>query len=248
MTNNTLNKAVEAIRTALKDEAALKAATDTMRASWATAYAATRTAQEAGQTQAVIGKAAKVSPATVGDMLTAAGLHASCWDVLDLLPARQGVRFTTLHSLVAGARKASGTPAVRAIIADAARKAAGIPREDGQEPDAAQVARVWAAAVRKLHEASAGKPKAAQEPATGDGAGEAAQEPTGDGVASQEPTEPPTLDGRLTALAHEAFALREAVAAGGACTREAMAAAMQEAGHLARDLAEALSNTARATA
>ena len=215
-----------------------------MRQAWATAYIATRTAQEAGQTQAVIGKAAKVSPATVGDMLTAAGIHPSAWEVLDLLPARQGVRFTTLHSLVAGARKASGTPAVRAIIADAARKAQGIPREDGQEPDAEQVARVWASAVRKLHEASGSKPKPAQEPATG----EEAQEPTPVAETATGEEEPPTLDGRLVAFAHEAFALREAIAHGGACSRESLSAAMQEAGALARDIAEALSNTARATA
>ena len=249
MTNNTLNRAVEAIKSALASEAALITAQRDMRSAWASAYAATRTAQESGQTQAVIGNAAKVSHATVGDMLTAAGLHPSAWDVLEVLPARQGVRFTTLHSLVAGARKGAGTAAVREIIASAAKRAAGIPREDGQEPDPAQVAKAWAAAVRKLWEASAAKPKAtAQEPATGAQepvTGEDAQEPTGDSPTAQEP---PTLDGRLAAFASEAFALREAIAQGGTCSRESLSAAMREAGSLARDIAEALSNTARATA
>ena len=251
MSSNTLSNAVAAIRSAMESEAALVQAQRGMRSAWADAYAKVRTAQESGQTQATIGKAAKVSAATVGDMLTAAGLHPSSWDVLDVLPARQGVRFTTLHSLVAGARKASGTPAVREIIATAARKAAGVPHEDGVEPDPAQVAKVWSAAIRKLWEASAAKPKASAEPASGpqdDASGETDQEDTGADNVAQEASEPPTLDGRLVAFAHEAFALREAIAHGGACSRESLSAAMQEAGALARDIAEALSNTARATA
>jgi hypothetical protein len=247
MSTATLTAAVAAIRAAIAAETALMDAQRDMRKSWAAAYVATRNAQEAGQSQAVIGKAAKVSAATVGDMLTAATIHPSGWEVLDLLPARQGVRFTTLHSLVAGARKATDTATVREIIAGAAAKARALPREEGQEPDATAVAKVWAACVRKIHEAS-GTPKAPktpqeppQEPGAGDGG---SQEPEG----PQEPQEPPTLDGRLVAFAHEAFALREAVAHGAACSRESMAAAMQEAGALARDLADALSNTARATA
>lgn len=250
MTNNNLDRAVKAIRAALADEAALADATRAMRTSWAAAYAATRTAQEAGQTQATIGKAAKVSPATVGDYLTAAGLHPSAWDVLDILPARQGVRFTTLHSLVAGARKASGTPTVREIIATAARKAAGVPREDGQEPDAAQVAKVWAAAIRKLWEASAAKTKAAegQTGQTGQEDGQEGQTGQETGQEDGQTDGPPSLDGRLSAFAAEAFALREAIAHGAGCSRENLAAAMQEARDLARDIAETLSNTARATA
>ena len=253
--SNTLSNAVTAIRAALDSEAALVAAHQGMRSAWADAYVKVRAAQETGQTQATIGKAAKVSPATVGDMLTAAGLHPSTWDVLEVLPARQGVRFTTLHSLVAGARKASGTPAVREIIAAAAKRAAGIPREDGQEPDPAQIAKAWAAAVRKLWEASAAKAKAPKVPDSGDqepGGGDQepgdGQEPGGPQGAASGDQEPPTLDGRLSAFAAEAFALREAIAHGGACSREAMHAAMTEARDLTRDLAEALSNTARATA
>lgn len=253
MTTNTLSMAVTAIRSAIESEAALITAQRGMRSAWSDAYVKVRAAQESGQTQATIGKAAKVSPATVGDMLTAAGLHPSSWDVLDILPARQGVRFTTLHSLVSGARKASGTPAVREIIAAAAKKAAGVPREDGQEPDADQVAKVWAAAVRKLWEASAAKPKApkvpdgSQEPDGGQESG-GSQESANGSQEPTEPTEPPTLDGRLAEFAAEAFALREAIANGAACSRESLHAAMREAGDLARDIAQALSNTARATA
>jgi len=253
MTSTTLTTAVKAIRVALDSEAALITAQRGMRSARADAYVAVRSAQESGQTQATIGKAAKVSPATVGDMLTAAGLHPSAWDVLDILPARQGVRFTTLHSLVAGARKGAGTPAVREIIATAAKKAAGVPREDGAEPDPAQVAKVWAAAIRKLWDASAAKPKGKQTGQEGQEGqtGQTGQEGSQEGQTGQEDGQedaPPSLDGRLSAFAREAFALREAIAHGGACSREHMAAAMQEARDLARDLAEALSNTARATA
>jgi hypothetical protein len=246
--NGTLNAAVTAIRAALDSEAALIHAQRGMRDAWTAAYAATRVAQENGQTQAVIGKQAKVSPATVGDYLTAATIHPSAWTVLEVLPARQGVRFTTLHSLVAGARKSAGTPAVREIIAAAAAKARAIPREDGQEPDAEAVAKVWAACVRKLHDASGTPKKNAQEPpqepqepATGDDG----QEPTGGETVAQEP---PTLDKRLGEFAAEAFALREAIAHGGACSRESLAAAMNEARALVHDIAAELSNTARATA
>ena len=180
-TNKALTVAVAAIRDALATEAALAAAVTGMRSAWVTAYAATRTAQDAGQTQADIGKAAKVSPATVGDYLTASGIHASAWDVLETLPARQGVRFTTLHSLVAGARKASGTPAVREIIADASAKVRDIPREDGAAPDADRVARIWAAAIRKLWDASAVKAKKVTPPPPNTGEGGTGEGGTGKG-------------------------------------------------------------------
>jgi hypothetical protein len=87
-----------------------------------------------------------------------------------------------------------------------------------------------------------------QEPGDGDQEPGDGQEPEGSQGADSGAQEPPTLDKRLTAFAAEAFALREAVANGAACSREAMHAAMTEARDLTRDLAEALSNTARATA
>ena len=236
--NGTLTAAVAAIRDALALEVALEDARRGMRSAWLTAYAATRTAQEAGQTQADIAKGAKVSAATVGDYLTAASVPATAWDALELLPARQGVRFTTVHSLVAGARKASGTPKVREIIADASAKVRAIPSEDGAAPDPERVAKVWAAAMRKLWEASA-KAKAKPEPV-------ATTEPTG---ATTEPTEPkpeptepeaPTLNSRVLKLAAECGAVRLALSGGGAVDRKALAALQRESAELARDVARML--------
>ena len=233
-----LHAAVSAIRDALATEAALADAQRGMRSAWAKAYAATRTAQEAGQSQADIGKGAKVSAATVGDYLTAASVHPSAWDALESLPARQGVRFTTVHSLIAGARKASGTPAVREIIAGAASKVRDLPHEDGTAPDTERVAKVWATAVRKLWDASA-KPKAKPEPV-------ATTEPTG---ATTEPTEPkpeptepeaPTLNSRVLKLAAECGAVRLALSGGGVVDRKALAALQREAAQLARDVAAML--------
>lgn len=238
MTSTMLSAAVAAIRDALATEAALEDARRGMRSAWAKAYAATRTAQDAGQSQADIGKAAKVSAATVGDYLTASGIHASAWDVLDVLPARQGVRYSTVHSLVAGARKASGTPKVREIIADASAKVRDIPREEGATPDPERVAKVWAAAVRKLWEASA-KPKATTEPT----------EPTEPTTGTTEPTEPkpeptepeaPTLNARVLKLAAECGAVRLALSGGGAVDRKALAALQRESAQLARDVAAML--------
>ena len=238
MSSNTmLNAAVSAIRDALATEAALADAQRGMRSAWAKAYAATRTAQEAGQSQADIGKGAKVSAATVGDYLTAASVHPSAWDALESLPARQGVRFTTVHSLVAGARKASGTPAVREIIADASAKVRNLPHEDGAAPDAERVAKVWATAVRKLWDASA-KPKAKPEPV-------ATTEPEPKPEATEpkpEATEPeaPTLNSRVLKLAAECGAVRLALSGGGAIDRKALAALQRESAQLARDVAAML--------
>ena len=245
-TNKALTVAVAAIRDALATEAALAAAVTGMRSAWATAYAATRTAQEAGQTQADIGKAAKVSPATVGDYLTASGIHASAWDVLETLPARQGVRFTTLHSLVAGARKASGTPAVREIIADASAKVRNLPHEDGAAPDAERVAKVWAAAIRRMWEASAVKakkvtpppPPPVEPPADNDGQGDGKGDGQGDGQTGE--PDAPTLHSRVLRLAAECGAVRVALSGGGAVSREALNALQREAGQLARDVADML--------
>lgn len=245
--NTMLTNAVAAIRDALATEAALADAQRGMRSAWAKAYAATRTAQDAGQSQADIGKAAKVSAATVGDYLTASGIHASAWDVLDVLPARQGVRFTTVHSLVAGARKSSGTPKVREIIADASAKVRDIPREDGATPDPERVAKVWASAVRKLWEASA-KPKAVTEPTEPTEPAKGATEPT---EPKPEPTEPeaPTLNSRVLKLAAECGAVRLALSGGGAVDRKALAALQREAAQLARDVAGMLTPEAgKATA
>lgn len=238
MNNATLTKAVAAIRAALETEAALEDARKGMRTAWHAAYAATRTAQESGQTQADIGKAAKVSPATVGDMLTAAGIHPAAWDTLDTLPARQGVRFTSLHSLVAGARKASGTPAVREIIAGAVAKVRDIPRENGADPDPERVAKVWGAAIRKLWDASAKKaaPKATTE----------TTEPVeSEPVQATEP-EPPTLDARVLRLAGDCEAIRQAIHGGGAVERASLAALQREAAQLARDIAAMLAPTTKA--
>lgn len=246
MTSKTLSTAVAAIRDALALEVALEDARRGMRAAWLTAYAATRTAQEAGQTQADIGKGAKVSAATVGDYLTAASLPATAWDVLETLPARQGVRFTTIHSLVAGARKASGTPRVREIIADAVSKVRDIPREDGGQPDPDRVARVWAAAVRKLWEASS-KPKQQTPPPpnTGDGEGEGQGdggnlEGQGDGGATEPPA--PTLHTRVLKLAAECGAVRLALSGGGAVSREALVALGRQSRDLAHDIAAMLAD------
>ena len=226
--SKALSNAVAAIRDALALEVELEDVRRGMRTAWLSAYAATRTAQEAGQTQADIAKGAKVSAATVGDYLTAASVPATAWDALELLPARQGVRFTTVHSLIAGARKASGTPAVREIIADASSKVRAIPSEDGAAPDPERVAKVWAAAMRKLWEASA-KAKAKPEPA-------ASTEPKG---ATTEPTEPeaPTLNARVLKLAAECGAVRLALSGGGTVDRKALAALQRESAQLARDVA-----------
>ena len=248
MTTTMLTAAVTAIRSALDAESALEDARRDMRGKWHAAYAATRAAQQSGQTQAVIGQKAKVSAATVGDYLTAASLPAVCWETLDLLPARQGSRFTTLHSLVAGARKANGTPAVREIIAEAAAKVRDIPRQDGAEPDAERVARIWAAAVRKLHAATvppAAPPAPPAESTTGDGDGEGEGE--GEETVSA-PAEPPTLDARVLKLAGECEAVRIALSGGGAVSRDALANLQREAAQLARDVAAMLSNTARKSA
>lgn len=246
-TNKALTVAVTAIRDALATEAALEDARKGMRKAWDAAYAATRAAQDAGQTQADIGKAAKVSPATVGDYLTASGIHASAWDVLETLPARQGVRFTSLHSLVAGARKASGTPAVREIIADAAGKVRDIPREDGAAPDADRVARVWAAAVRKLWDASAVKAKKVTPPppppntgegGTGEGEG-------GEGGTTTPPVVTDTLHARALRLAAECGAVRLALTGDASgVSRDALVALQRESAALAREVAGMLAPAA----
>lgn len=254
-TNKALTAAVAAIRDALATEAALEDARKGMRKAWDAAYAATRAAQDAGQTQADIGKAAKVSPATVGDYLTASGLHASAWDVLETLPARQGVRFTTLHSLVAGARKASGTPAVREIIADASTKVRNLPHEDGAAPDAERVARVWAAAIRKMWEASAVKAKKVTPPPPSTGEGGTGEGGTGEGEGGEGgETTPPvvtdTLHARALRLAAECGAVRLALTGDASgVSRDALVALQRESAALAREVAGMLApTTAKATA
>lgn len=252
MTSNTmLTAAVAAIRDALATEAALADAQRGMRSAWAKAYAATRTAQDAGQSQADIGKAAKVSAATVGDYLTASGIHASAWDVLDVLPARQGVRYSTVHSLVAGARKASGTPKVREIIADASAKVRDIPREDGATPDPERVAKVWAAAVRKLWEASAAKAKTVTPPPppphTGEGSGSG--EGSGEGSGSGEDAAPVTdsLHTRVLRLAAECGAIRLALTGDtSGVARGAWQALLRETRPLSHDIAAMLDATQEA--
>jgi len=249
--SKALNIAVAAIRDAVAADKALADAKATARSSWLTAYARSKDAQENGVSQADIGKGSGVGAVTVGDMLTASAIPASGWDILETLPARQGRRFTTMHSLVAAARKASTSATVRAIIADAAGKVAGIPRVDGAEPDADQVAKAWATCVRKLWETSGKKKESGkkdQTPPADPPAGNVDDDNEETGETAPEPQEPPTLDKRLAAYAAESRALQDAIAHGAACSRESMAAAMQGAGALARDLAEALSNTARATA
>lgn len=250
-TNKALTAAVAAIRDALATEAALEDARKGMRKAWDAAYAATRAAQDAGQTQADIGKAAKVSPATVGDYLTASGLHASAWDVLETLPARQGVRFTTLHSLVAGARKASGTPVVREIIADASAKVRNLPHEDGAALDAERVAKVWAAAIRKMWDASAVKAKKVTPPpppntgegGTGEGEG-------GEGGETTPPVVTDTLHARALRLAAECGAVRLALTGDASgVSRDALVALQRESAALAREVAGMLApTTAKATA
>lgn len=249
--NTMLTAAVAAIRDALATEAALAAAVTGMRSAWATAYAATRTAQDAGQSQADIGKGAKVSAATVGDYLTASGIHASAWDVLEVLPARQGVRFTTVHSLVAGARKSSGTPKVREIIADASAKVRDIPREDGVTPDPERVAKVWAAAVRKLWEASAVKPKQQTPPPPppndppadpGEGSGE------GSGSGEDDAPVTDSLHNRVLRLAAECGAIRLALTGDtSGVARSAWVALLRESRPLSHDVAAMLDATQEAS-
>ena len=237
----TLAAAVAAIRDALALEVALEDARRGMRGAWLAAYAATRTAQEAGQTQAEIGKAAKVSPATVGDYLTAAAIPAVAWDVLDTLPARQGVRFTTAHSLVASARKASGTAAVRQIIADATAKVRDIPREDGAAPDAERVAKVWGAAIRKLWDASVKRKVQAPPPPPADppaDPGEGGEGGTGSGEGGDTAPDPATsLHARVLKLSAECGAVRVALSGGHNVSRGALVALQREASQLARDVA-----------
>ena len=242
--NGTLAAAVTAIRDALALEVALEDARRGMRGAWLAAYAATRTAQEAGQTQAEIGKAAKVSPATVGDYLTAAAIPAVAWDVLDTLPARQGVRFTTAHSLVAGARKASGTPAVREIIADAVAKVRDIPREDGAAPDADRVAKVWGAAIRKLWDASVKKktqtppPPPPADPPADPGTGEGSTGSGEGGEGGDTAPDPATsLHARVLKLSAECGAVRVALSGGHSVSRGALVALQRETSQLARDVA-----------
>lgn len=253
MPSNTLTTAVAAIRDALATEAALEDARRGMRSAWAKAYAATRTAQEAGQSQADIGKGAKVSAATVGDYLTASGIHASAWDVLDVLPARQGVRYSTVHSLVAGARKASGTPKVREIIADASAKVRDIPREEGATPDPERVAKVWAAAVRKLWDASAVKPKQQtppppppNDPPADPGDGEETGSETGSETASAPATD--SLHTRVLRLAAECGAIRLALTGDtSGVARGAWQALLRETRPLSHDIAAMLDATQEAS-
>lgn len=239
--NKALAVAASAIRDAITTEAALEDARRGMRAAWDKAYAATRAAQEAGQTQADIGKAAKVSPATVGDYLTASGIHASAWDVLDTLPARKGVRFTSLHSLVAGARKGSDTATVRQIIADASAKVRDLPREDGASPDADRVAKAWAAAIRKLWDASAAKPQQQTppppppaDPPADPGDGETGETgSTGDTAPVND-----TLHTRVLRLAAECGAIRLALTGDtSGVARGAWVALLRETQPLSHDLA-----------
>ena len=237
-TNKALALAVAAIRDALATEAALEDARKGLRKAWDAAYAATRTAQDAGQTQAEIGKAAKVSPATVGDYLTASGIHASAWDALETLPARQGMRFTSLHSLVAGARKASGTPAVREIIAGAAGKVRDLPREDGAAPDADRVAKVWGAAVRKLWDASAVKAKKVTTPPPPPNTGAGGEGDQGGEGGTTTPPVTDTLHARALRLAAECGAVRLALTGDASgVSRDALVALQRESAALAREVA-----------
>lgn len=244
MTSTTLAKAVAAIRDAALADKALADARTTARSSWITAYARTKAAQEAGETQATIGKASGVGAVTVGDMLTASAIPASAWDVLDTLPARQGRRFTTVHSLVGGARKATDAATVRAIIADAAGKVAGIPRIDGADPDAEQVAKAWATCVRKLWDASGKKKETGKKdeetaPDTED------EETAPDAVNEETPDAPPSLDSRVLALAAECVAVRTALSGGASVTSDALGALVREASALTRDVSAILDAAAK---
>ena len=143
---------------------------------------------------------------------------------------------------MAGARKANGTAKVREIIADASAKVRDIPREDGAAPDPERVAKVWAAAVRKLWDMS-GKPKQQQTPPPPPPADPPA-DPNTDGADTDTETETTsTMQQRVLRLAAERGAVRLALSGGHVISRDALVALGRESRDLAHDIAAMLDAT-----
>lgn len=220
---------------------------------WGKAYAAVKADRSSGFTADAIAKALPTgsgckTAATITDMERAALFDCeAAWVALWALPVRKnGKRITTLHGLVAKARKTYGAGAAKvldAMILEAMDKAAGIvarSAESGdQEKAQTRAAETYAALVKKLDALTAPAKDDEETP------GETGETVTPDNVETgTDEEEPPSLDARVLRLAGEANALRAVlVAGGGMVTRDALIALLRSTGDLARDVADILGAT-----
>lgn len=208
---------------------------------WNAAYLAVAKDRKSATAQAIAdslpaGSGCK-SPATVTDMERAARIaHPDAWAALWRLPvAANGARVITLHGLIAKARKSAKAAAVDAAIGKALDAVAQAQEAD-EDKRGARIARAYSGLVGTLNTL---KPPAAP-PVEPDEDQEPDQEPAAT-VEREEDQEPPTIDGRVLALAEECARLRAILTGGGASVkRESLAALVREAGELSRDVSRIL--------
>jgi hypothetical protein len=248
--------ATAAIITAEETTAALAEYWARLSTDWGRAYAAVRWDRANGFTADAIAKALPAgsgckTAATITDMERAGAIDCkAAWVALWALPVRKnGKRITTLHGLIAKARKEYGRGAASVLdemIATATTKARVIVEkasESGdQERGQERASATYAALVKALDALTA---PVTDEAPTGED-----EVPTGNTVApdnvqtGMDEDEPPSLDARVLRLAGEANALRTVlVAGGGMVTRDALTALLRATGELSRDVADILGAT-----
>lgn len=209
---------------------------------WNAAYLAVAKDRKSATAQAIAdslpaGSGCK-SPATVTDMERAARIaHPDAWAALWRLPvAANGARVITLHGLIAKARKSAKSPAVDAAI-DKALDAVAQAGEADEDKRGARIARAYSGLVTTLNTLKPA-PKVEEPPADED-----PEEPADTVEPDEDPAseEPPTIDGRILALAEECARVRTILVSGGASVkRESLAALVREAGEMTRDVSRIL--------
>lgn len=240
----TSTKALTSPALITKAEAATGAIEDLIRKAatdWSAAYAAVAKDRKTATAKAIADSLPKgsgcSSPATITDMERAARIaDPAAWAALWRLPVpTNGARVTTLHGLIAKARKAArGVGPVDEAIGKALDAVAQAANADDDDKRAARIARAYSGLVNALNTL---KPPAAP-PVEPDADTDPAD------VVETEPeteTEPPTLDARALRLAGECDAVRTILIGGGASiTSDALVALQREAASLARDVARIL--------
>lgn len=210
---------------------------------WSAAYVAVAKDRKSGATADTIAKSLPAgsgckSPATITDMERAASMaHPDAWAALWRLPvSTNGARVITLHGLIAKARKsAKSVKPVDAAIAKALDAVAAAANADDEGKRAARVARAYSGLVSALHGMKA------EEVPSDPPADPPADPGDVDNVETETEAEPPTIDGRVLALAEECARLRAILTGGGASVkRESLAALVREAGELSRDVSRIL--------
>lgn len=241
----TSTKALTSPALITKAEAATGAIEDLIRQAatdWSAAYVAVAKDRKTATAKAIADSLPKgsgcSSPATITDMERAARIaDPAAWAALWRLPVpTNGARVTTLHGLIAKARKSAKSvgPVDEAIgkALDAVAHAAGADDEDKR---AARIARAYSGLVNALNTLKpvAEPPAPPQDPDT--------DTDPADNVEPDTDTEPPTIDGRVLALAEECARVRTILTGGGASVKsESLAALVREAGELSRDVARIL--------